>query len=240
MRLARVLLGAALGAFVLLILWITGTVDPPEAIARRLAAIAAVYPGPVGRAEVERIPCAPLRRLRLYVVCTAGCGEVWRLVAVRGLRAENLQNLNRIPAEPPEEARARVNEAIRRERLRPDVDAARELIGCYMLLDGMHPELVLLPADREAVERARGNESALAALADSLDEAAALSRIEVQKTVEGFASRFLYWDTTASGRPVLELDWRLGPDGSILFFEAHPAPIKDDTAVDSIRGSPPT
>ncbi len=159
---------------------------------------------------------------------------------MRGLRAESLQNLNRIPAEPPEEARARVNEAIRKERLRPDVDAARELIGCYMRLDGMQPELVLLPADREAVERARGNEPALAALADSLDETAALSRIEVQKTAEGFASRVLYWDTAAAGRPVLELQWRLGSDGAILFFEARPAPIRDDTAVDSTRGNPPT
>ncbi|HKN47674.1 MAG TPA: hypothetical protein VJ144_06860, partial [Candidatus Polarisedimenticolia bacterium] len=216
MRLARVLLGALLAGSVLVTLWATGFADPPEAVSRRLALFSAVYPGALRKAVVERIPCAPLRRLRLYVVCTGGCEDVWRIVAVRGLMAENLQSLNRVPPEPPEEIRARIDAAVGRERLRLDVGGARELIGCYMRLDGRHPELVLLEPDREAVEAARGNEEALAAVAEALDEPAALSRVEVREIADGFASRFLYWDTAAPGRPVLELTWRLARDGRVL------------------------
>ncbi len=240
MRLARILLGAVLAGSALVILWAAGIADPPEAVSRRLAIFSAVYPGPLGKAVAERIPCAPLRRLRLYVVCTEGCEGVWRIVAVRGLAAENLQSLNRVPPEPPEEIRARISAAVGREGLRLDVGGARELIGCYMRLDGMHPELVLLEPDWQAVEAARGNEEALAAVAEALDEPSALSRVEVRETADGFASHILYWDAASPGRPVLELTWRLARDGRVLFFEAGPAPVRGGNGGGSIPGTPPT
>src|SRR5262249_21646035 len=71
-------------------LWATALVDPPESVSRRLALLSSLYPESSRGAEVERIPCRPLRHLRLYVVCTGGCEETWVIVGVRGLWPENL------------------------------------------------------------------------------------------------------------------------------------------------------
>ncbi len=216
MRLRGVLAGAGLGSLLVSILWLTGTVQPPEALTRKVAAFSAVFPGPLGMAEVGRIPCPPLQRLRLYVVCTQGCEDVWRIVGVRGLWPENYANLGRLPPEPAGEARRRFNLAVAREGLRLDPDEAREMVGCYLRLDGLHPGLVLGDADLPAVDNARHSEEKMRALAESLYSPENLSKITLAEIETGFEARFLYWDTTRPGRPVVEFDLKLARDGRLI------------------------
>lgn len=215
MRPLGVVAGALLALTGLVVLWDAGVLPAPEGLTRRVAALYAVFPGPVGKAEVARIPCAPLRRLRLYVVCVGGCEEVWRIVGVRGLRATVLVNLNRVPAEPVEAVRERLNQAIAREALRLDGAGALEMIGCLLAIAGMRPDLILTDTGIQAIEGARGDEEALAALAGRLEDPEALSRVTVREDGDGFSARFLYWDTARMGRPILEIDIRLAADGRL-------------------------
>ncbi len=242
MRVLRVTSGALLAVLVLLLLWAGRLLEPPEAVSRLSAIISAVYPGPTGAAVAERITCPPLRRLRLYAVCTEGCEGVWRIVGVRGLQATNLQNLNRLPPEAPEDVRRGFNAWIAREGLRLDAQGARQMIGCYMRLDALPPELILREADAVAVERARASgEEAMAALAESLDEPGALDRVAIEEGRDAFTARFLYWSTAEAGRPVLETVWRLARDGRLLSVEIRPRPaITDGTASGSTPGTPPS
>jgi len=241
MRILRLVAGALLGVVAVALLWGLGIVQPPESVSRRIAVFAAAYPGHVAAAEAERISCPPLARLRFYVVCTEGCEGVWRIVGVRGLDAENLANLNRLPPESSDEVRLRTNEAIARERLRLDAEGARQMIGCYLRLEGLRPELLLREADREAVERARASgEEAMASVAEALDDPEALARVAVAPAADGFAARACYWDTEREGRPVLDLAWTLARDGRILAFEAREAPVRGGTASGNSPGTPPT
>ena len=225
MRGLRVLAGAVLGLLLLWLLWTAGFLPPPEGLVRRLVAWSAGVQDPAAGAEVEEILCPPLRRLRLFVVCTDGCDGVWRIVGVRGLRPENLANLNRTPPEPMEDSRRRINEAVAREGLRLDAQGARQMIGCYMLLDGLQPDLVLEPADVEAVEQARGDEEAMRRIAEGLEDPGASERIPVEEAGEEFVARFLYWQTARADRPVLQFEYRLARDGRIRTVQArvHPA-----------------
>jgi hypothetical protein len=235
----RVLGGACLGLLVIALLWAAGALRPPEGITRRLAAYSAVFPGPVARARVERIPCPPLERLRLYVVCTDDCEGVWRIVGVRGLGPRNLVDLGRVPPEPTETTRERINAEIAAEGLRLDLAGAREMIGCYLRLDGLHPELVLEPADREAVEGARGDEEAMRRVAEGLDEPGAVGRIPVEEVADGFTASLLYWHTARDDRPVLEIEYRLRRDGRVESVRARPLTPVDGTASGSTPGTPP-
>lgn len=230
-----VISGALLALIGLVVLWDSGVLPAPERLTRRIAALQAVFPGPVGQAEVARIPCAPLRRLRLYVVCVGGCEEVWRIVGVRGLRATALVNLNRVPAEPVEAVRERLNQAIARERLRLDGAGAQEMIGCVLALAGMRPDLILTDSAVEAVEGARGDEDALAALAARLEDPEALSRLAVREDGDGFSARFLYWDTARMGRPILEIDVRLAADGRLRAIASRQVELTTETP----PGAPP-
>jgi hypothetical protein len=211
-----VIAGAGLGSVLIAVLWLTGVMQPPEALTRKVAAYSAVFPGPVEEAEVERIPCPPLRRLRLYVVCTQRCEDVWRIVGVRGLRPENLANLSRLPPEPEGEARRRFNLAVAREGLRLDLDGARDMVGCYLRLDGLDASHVLLDSDLPAVERARESEESMRRLAERLNDTEALSRILMTELDGGFEGRFLYWGTTRPGGPVMEFRLKLAPDGRLV------------------------
>jgi hypothetical protein len=210
-----VVTGALLALLVLVGLSGVGVLPAPEGLTRWIAALYAVFPGPVGKAEVARIPCAPLRRLRLYVVCLGGCEEVWRIVGVRGLRATALVSLNRVPAEPVESVRERLNEAIGKERLRLDDAGALEMLGCYLGIAGMRPDLILMEREFQDVQDARGDEVALAALAARLEDPEALSRVTVRQDGDGFSARLVYWDTARIGRPILEIDIRLAADGRL-------------------------
>jgi hypothetical protein len=243
-RIARVAAGALLAGALLALVWAAGIVEPPEGMSRRLAAFSAAYPGPTSSAVVERIPCPPLRRLRLYVVCTDDCEGVWRIVGVRGLVAENLVDLNRRPAEPQEETRARLNASIAREDLRLGVAGAREMIGCHLRLAGLHPELALSPAERDAVERARGSEEEMAAIAEGMDVRRGTENLSVAEIEGGFESRFPYWDTASPGHPILEARVRIGIDGRLVALEARAAPPgappTGGTASGSTPGTPPT
>ena len=239
MRALRVLAGAGLGLLLLLLLWTAGILRPPGGLVRRLAAWSAGVPGPAGEAEVEEIPCPPLKRLRLFVVCSDGCEGVWRIVGVRGLRPENLANLNRVPPEPMEETRSRINAAVAREGLRLDAEGARQMIGCYMRLDGLQPDLVLEESDEAAVEQARGDEEAMRLIAEGLDDPGAVGRVTVEETGEGFVARFLYWQTALADRPVLELEYRLARDGQIRSVQARARPSKDGTVSGNTPGTPP-
>ncbi len=240
MRILRVLSGAALAAGALLLLWGTGLLPTPERIGRRVAAFAAVYPGPWRGADVERIPCPLLGRLRLYVVCTEECDGVWRIVGVRGLRADVLANPGRVPADPPEETRRRFNRAVSREGLRLDADGAREMIACYLAVDGLSSGLVLDPPDLVAVEGARGDEDRLRDLVETLEASADPSRIPVVETEDGFESRFLYWNVASTEWPVVEIDFRLARGGAIRALRVRERPLTDGTASGSTPGTPPT
>jgi len=220
---ARLLLGVLLGAVLVGSVWFGGWVEPPEPLARRVAAWAAVYPGPVGEAEVEPIPCPPLERVRLYVVCTGGCEKVWRIVLVKGLQATLLANLGRIPAEDLATTRKRINAAVGREALRLDPEGARAMVGCYLRLEGFEPGLVLPEGGLAAVEAARASgEEAMRAYAVGLEDEGAVARIPVEQTAEGFESAMLYWDTFREGRPVLRLTVRLARDGQVRAMTAEP------------------
>lgn len=220
---ARLLVGVLLGAVLVGSVWFGGLIEPPEPLARTVAAWAAIYPGPVGEAEIEPIPCPPLARVRLYVVCTHGCEEVWRLILVKGLQATMLANLGRIPAEDLATTRHRINAAVGREALRLDLEGAREMVGCYLRLDGLEPGLVLPDGGFEAVEAARAEgEEAMRAYAIGLADAGAVARIPIEATTEGFESVMLYWDTVRDGHPVLRLRMRLARDGQVRLMKAEP------------------
>ncbi len=193
---------------------------PPESLARRLAAFAAVYPGPVSEAQVERIECPPLRRLRFYVVCTQECEAVWRLVLVKGLRPTLLANLGRTPPEQLSITRHRINAAIGREALRLDAADAQEMVACYLRLEGLHPELVLTEAELAPVSEARAEgEDAMRRMTESLDDPLAARRIHVEASPEGYLSDLLYWDTWRTGAPVLRMRIGLAPSGQLRLFQ---------------------
>jgi hypothetical protein len=217
---ARLFLGLVLGAVLVFSAWFGGWVEPPEPLARRLAILAAVYPGSSAGAEAQRIDCAPLARLRLYVVCTGGCDDVWRIVLVKGLQTTVLANPGRVPPEDPGTRRRRINEAIAREALLFDGDGARAMAVCHMRLEGLEPKLVLPPGGIERVEAERaGGEEALRTYAWSLDEPNFERRIPIEATADGFEATMPYWDTFQPGHPVLFLRMRLAPDGRIRSLE---------------------
>jgi len=230
--------GLAAGALLALLgvgaLWATALVDPPESLSRSLALRSALYPQSSAGAEIERIPCRALRHLRLYVVCTEECEETWVIVGVRGLWPENLANPGRIPPQPVEDSRARIAAAVARDRLSLDSTSAREMIACYLRLDGRLPSLVLGPLDRVAVEAARDSEARMQALAESLDTDDAVSRIDPVESGDGFRAQVWYWDTGTDGRPVIEIDYDLARDGVLRSLE-----VSGPTTGGSESGSTP-
>ena len=231
MRIVRIGSGALLGLLALLLLWAAGVVEPPEGLSRRLAVLSAVYPEKGDDAVAERIPCPPLRHLRLYVVCTEGCEGIWRIVGVRGLVTTNIQNLIQPPAESSLEARFRANAAIAREHLRLDARGAQEMVGCYLRLSGLSPELVLGEADAALVERSRGQgEEAMAAIAASFDDPDAAPRIRLRQMAEGYAATLLYWDRWRPGEPIERLEYLLARDGRLLSAAARDEPLTGGTA----------
>ena len=238
MKWSGVLAGALMALVAVLVLWGTALVDVPEALSRALAALSAVYPASIRGAEVERIPCPPLKNLRLYVVCTKACEDTWVIVGVRGLWPENLANLGRIPPQPMEESRARIGAAVARDGASLDRDGARDMIGCYLRLEGLLPELVLTPVDLVALEGARGSEDAMRRLAESLDAPDALSRIEPEEGEDGFQTRVFYWDTALPGRPVLEMTFDVAKNGVLRSLDERES-LRGGTASGSIPGTPP-
>jgi len=233
-RWIAVLAGALLALLAVVILWGSGLVEPPERVTWTIAALSALYPQSIRNAGIDRIPCPPLRRLRLYVVCTSGCEDTWVIVGVRGLRPDNLANPGRIPPQPVEESRRRIAEAVAAEGLSLDRQGAREMIGCYLRIEGLPPELVLSPADLVALEAVRGNEDEMRRLAEGLDAPDALSRIDPEETGDGFQAHLFYWDTTRPGRPVLEMDFTLGKNGVVRSLDA-----RESLRGGSVSGSTP-
>jgi len=226
MRISRLLAGIALGLFLLMGLWYGGWLLPPEGLSRRLAAFHAAFPGAMGEAQVSRIDCPPLRRLRLYVVCTRDCEGIWRLVLVKGLRATTLANLGRTPPDSPSMTRQRTNAAVGREAMRLDAGGAREMIACYLRLDGLRPELVLPPGGLDAVADARQEgDDAMQRLAESLDQREAVHRILVEEGPQGFEADVLYWDTWRTGHPVLRIRIGLARDGQMRALRAWQLPV---------------
>lgn len=238
-RLLRLMVGVLLGSVALMLLWVFGFVEPPENLSRLLAVIAATYPGPGGAVTIERIPCRPMKRLRFYVVCTDDCEGVWRIVGVRGLVATTLANLNQLPPDPPEAMRRVANDAIAAERLELTGNGARELLGCYLRLGGLHPELVLTVEDLEVLGRARESERAMDSLAERLEAEGTLERISVREIPGGFGARFDYWDTDSPGRPVIEMTWGLRRDGTIELYSARERSLTDGNESGSTPDTPP-
>ncbi len=212
----RVLLGAALVPAAIAALWLAGVVDPPEGVRLRLAAYTAVYPGPVGTAAVENLPCAPLARVHFYVVCTEDCGQIWKIVAVKGLRVETISDLNRIPREKRGESRRRFNRVVAGEALRLDAIGAREMAGCLMRLDGTRTAFLLEEAELDAIEVAREDEPSLRRLAATLGQTDGLSRITIEESARGFDAHAYYLNTDRDGWPVQELRITIAPDGKVL------------------------
>lgn len=218
-----VLGGAAVAAIAIVLLWGLGWVEPPEALSRSLARRSAVSGGSAAEATVEAIPCPPLRRLRLYLVCTRGCSEVWRVVGVRGLRPILLSNPGRVPPEPPEEAQRRINDALAGEGLVLDETGARAMIGCHMALAGMYPDLIVNAMDRLRIEQAAGDEDRLREFAESLLDPAAIERIRVNRAGDRWEATFDYWATELPDRPVYTLRVVLEADGRLDTVETLPA-----------------
>ncbi len=237
MRWLALLAGALLAIVAVVILWDTGVVDPPESVTRTIAALSALYPQSTRNADIDRIPCPPLRRLRLYVVCTSGCEDTWVIVGVRGLRPDNLANPGRIPPQPVEESRKRIAAAVAAEGLSLDRQGARDMIGCYLRLEGLLPELVLAPADLVALEAARGNDDEMKRLAEGLDAPDALSRIDPEETGDGFRAHLYYWNTSRPGRPVLEMDFGLEKNGVVRSLDARES-LRGGSVSGSTRGTP--
>jgi len=232
-----VLAGALVALLALGVLWGAALVDPPERVSRALAVLSALYPGRTDGAEVERIPCPPLEHLRLYVVCTEACADAWVIVGVRGLSPVNLANLGRIPPEPPEESRMRINAAVARDGLSLDRESAREMVACFLRLQGLLPELVLTPMDVVALEAARRSEDEMRRLAESLDAPDAPTRIETVEEEDGFLARLLYWDTALPGRPVLEMTFDLARSGVLRSLDVKES-LRGGTASGSTPGTP--
>lgn len=240
MRGAGLAAGVVAGAAAIVAAWGAGLVDPPERVSRALAVLSAAYPASPRDAFVERIPCPPLRSLRLYVVCTKECEEIWEVVGVRGLWTDNLAHPGRVPEQPIEESRARIAAAVAKEALALDVESAREMAVCYLRIEGWLPDLVLAPADRVALDQARGDDDAQARLAASFAAREdARSRIEVDPDGDGYRARLEYWDTSAWGRPVLGMTLALGANGVLRSFEIEER-VTDGTGSGSTPGIPPS
>lgn len=223
----RVLFGAAIGLLALALLWYGAILDPPELLRRKMAVYAAVFPGDVAAVEIDPIPCSPLKKIRLYVVCDEECVDIWRVVAIRGLQPTTITDLGRIPREASGTARRRFNALVGREVLQLDIEGAREMIGCYMRLDGLRPELILPNGARSALDAARGSEQEMRRLSEELDRPGAVSRLNLVESAEGYATEFDYWDTASAGRPVVKFSIRLSRGGqfrSVQRRELEPAP----------------
>jgi hypothetical protein len=220
-KIGRLIAGLFLGLCLVLAVWAARVVPPPESVARRVAAWSAVYPGPVGEAEVDPIACAPLPRVRIYLVCTDDCRGVRRLVAVRGLVATPLANLNRTPPEDLKVTRGRINAVITGERLRLDAEGAREMIGCYMRIEGLDPALVLSEGGLEDVTAARATgDAAMRRLEESFDDPRPLARVVIEERPGGYQAVFLYWDTSRAGEPVLRLTIDMSDAGELRAMRA--------------------
>jgi hypothetical protein len=216
MSLVRVLFGAILGLLLLGVLWFAAILPPPESLSQRVAVWVATGTADDGQPISERIPCPVLRKLRFYVVCTDDCESTWRIVGVWGLQPRILADLARIPPEQPGVARRRINMAVGREALTLHHEAGREMIGCYLRLDGLQPAFILPAGGRASVDAARGNEDVMLDLARQLAHPEALSRLDIRDSAGAFETRFEYWDTSLPERPVLELEVRIGHDGRLL------------------------
>jgi hypothetical protein len=215
-RWIRLFTGVLLGSMLLACFWFMGWLTPPEALQRRVALWATLYPLPTEGAAIELIPCEPLPRVRFYTLCTENCDGVWRIVAVKGLQTVQLANMARIPSESLLETRRRINEVVRAERIRPDEDAMRRLIVFYLRVEGLLPDLLLDEADRLAVEETRPQGSdAMRDLAERVAAGDPLARIPVERTEEGMDAHLFYWDTNRTGWPVLELRFKLAADGEV-------------------------
>jgi hypothetical protein len=230
--------GALLALLLVVVLWATAAIDPPETVSRGLAGMSALFPSTMRGAQVERIPCPPLKHLRLYVVCTSGCEDAWVIVAVRGLSPVNLANLGRIPPEPAEESRARIAAAVAREDLSLDRDGAREMIACYLRIEGRLPGLVMTPLDLVALEDARGSEEDMEQLAKSLNAEEPLSRIDPRASGNGYVADLFYWDTALPGRPVLEIACDMQRNGVLRTFDVKES-IRGGSAPGNIPDRPP-
>jgi len=239
MKWAGVAAGAVLALAAIGALWATALVDPPESVSRALAIFSAVYPAPIRGAEAERIPCPPLRHLRLYVVCTDGCEETWVIAGVRGLWPENLANLGRIPPQPVEESRTRISRAVARDGLTLDREAAREMMACYLRIEGRLPGLILTPIDLVALEQARDSDEKMRSLAERLDTEDGVSRIDPEEGADGYRARLLYWDTSLAGRPVIEIDLELQRNGVLRSIDVRES-LRGGSAPGSTSGSPPS
>ena len=240
MRWIRLVFGVVLGAMLVGCFWFAGWLTPPESLQRRAALWATLYPLPAAAAEIDVIPCAPLKRVRFYVICTEGCDGIWRIVAVQGLETTQIANLARTPPESVTATRRRINEVVRAERLRPDDDEARGLIDFYLRLEGLAPARLLDEADRLAVEETRSQgEEALHDLADAIAAGNPLARIPIDRTAEGMESTLLYWHTARAGWPVLEMRFRLAADGEIREVRVRSlssSPVEHDEAGDGTPG----
>jgi hypothetical protein len=221
----RLLLGLGIGIFLVAGAWYGGWVQPPEALQRRLAAFEAIYPGPVGEAQIVPIPCPLLGRVHFYQVCTADCREVSRLVAIKGLQSWFLVNLSRIPSESVAVTRGRINHVVGREGLHLDENGVRQMTVFYLTLEGFFPQLLVSQGEVEQIEATRpAGDEALGALFDRLTgdagdgEGAArggIERIDVDKRPDGYEATMLYWDTGRAGAPVLRLRLKMAPDGQV-------------------------
>jgi hypothetical protein len=234
-----VVAGILIGCLVLGMLWSANLLAPPERLSRVVAAFYAIYPGSIDGAEIDRIDCPPLRGVRLYTICTRGCEEVWRIVAVRGLRAEPLANPGRLPPEPPDLLQQRFNVLVARERLDLDTIGARRMIACVLSLNGLHPELVLGENDIAAAAAAVGDEEAERAMVERLTASPPADHIEVEEDPNGYRSRLYYWDTARLGRPVVGMDIRMARNGVVRSVVTLPAPITGGTAAGNTPGTPP-
>lgn len=219
MSLVRVLFGAVLGMLLLGILWFAAILQPPEPLSRGVAVWAATGSADGGQPVIERIPCPVMQKLRFYVVCTDDCETIWRIVGVWGLQPRVLVDLGRIPPEQPGVARRRINTAVGREALTLNHEEGREMIGCYMRLDGLDPSLILPAGGWASVEAARGSDNAMLDLERQLGHPEALSRLDISESTGVYETRFEYWDTALPERPVLELNVRIGQDGRLLGVE---------------------
>ena len=216
MKISRVLAGVLLGAAVVGFLWYGGWVLPPERLSRAVAAYAAVFPRSIGEAEVQRLECPPLKRLRIYGVCTRDCTEVRRVVVVKGLQASTVANYLRIPPDDEMTTRRRMNALIGREALRLDESRARQMVEFFLRLDGLALARILPEGGLEAVAGARfEGPPAMQRLAAELDRPGAQERIPIARTAEGFDSEFLYWDTDREDQPVDRILLKIAPDGQL-------------------------
>jgi hypothetical protein len=215
-RWLRLASGILLGAMLVGCFWFAGWLTPPETLQRRAAVWTTLYPLPTAGAEVDLIPCEPLRRVRFYVICTEGCDGVWRIVAVKGLQTTQLANLARTPPESVTATRRRFNEVIGAERVRPDDDGMRRMVAFYLRLEGLDPALLLGETDRLSVEETRPKgEEALRDLAEAIAEGNPLERIPIERTAAGAEATVLYWETARSGWPVLEMRFKLAANGEV-------------------------